>query len=52
MQPIDLAHLARQTGGDRVLEAEVLRLFATRSLGRSRAAEGGRAATRAASSPT
>lgn len=26
-RPIDLVHLARQTGGDRVLEAEVLQLF-------------------------
>lgn len=26
-QPVDLAHLARYTGGDRALNAEVLRLF-------------------------
>jgi HPt (histidine-containing phosphotransfer) domain-containing protein len=30
VQPIDLSHLARQTGGDAALEAEVLRLFANR----------------------
>ncbi|EDQ33506.1 hypothetical protein HPDFL43_09727 [Hoeflea phototrophica DFL-43] len=27
-RPIDLVHLARQTGGDKALEAEVLALFA------------------------
>lgn len=27
-RPIDLVHLARQTGGDKVLESEVLALFA------------------------
>jgi HPt (histidine-containing phosphotransfer) domain-containing protein len=32
VQPVDLAHLAAQTGGDRALEAEVLRMFAARSL--------------------
>ena len=32
MQPVDLAHLSAQTGGDRPLEAEVLRMFAARSL--------------------
>ena len=32
MQPVDLSHLATQTGGDRALEAEVLRMFAARSL--------------------
>lgn len=32
MQPVDLHHLATQTGGDNVLEAEVLRLFADRSV--------------------
>ena len=26
-RPVDLVHLARQTGGDRALEEEVLRLF-------------------------
>ena len=26
-RPVDLVHLARQTGGDRLLEEEVLRLF-------------------------
>ena len=25
--PVDLAHLARYTGGDKVLNAEILRLF-------------------------
>ncbi|WP_422373612.1 Hpt domain-containing protein [Hoeflea sp.] len=28
VRPIDLVHLARQTGGDKTLEAEVLALFA------------------------
>lgn len=32
MHPVDLAHLSAQTGGDRVLEAEILRIFATRSV--------------------
>jgi HPt (histidine-containing phosphotransfer) domain-containing protein len=32
VQPVDLAHLSAQTGGDRVLEAEILRMFAARSL--------------------
>ena len=27
-RPIDLVHLARQTGGDKALESEVLALFA------------------------
>lgn len=31
MKPIDFDHLAQQTGGDRALEEEVLRLFVTRS---------------------
>ncbi len=26
-QPVDLSHLARYTGGDRTLNAEILRLF-------------------------
>jgi HPt (histidine-containing phosphotransfer) domain-containing protein len=29
--PVDLAHLARYTGGERALDAEVLRLFANQS---------------------
>jgi HPt (histidine-containing phosphotransfer) domain-containing protein len=30
-RPVDLAHLARYTGGDAALNAEVLQLFATQS---------------------
>ncbi len=30
--PVDLSHLRKQTGGDRGLEVEVLRMFATRSV--------------------
>lgn len=30
-EPVDLAHLARYTGGERALDAEVLRLFANQS---------------------
>ena len=42
-QPIDLFHLARQTGGETALEHAVLRLFAANSvtdLGRLKAASG------------
>lgn len=31
-QPIDLSHLARQTGGEKALELAVLRLFAANSI--------------------
>ena len=43
MQPVDLSHLASQTGGDPVLEREILALFATRvvvDLGDLKAASG------------
>ncbi len=49
--PVDLAHLARQTGGDRALEREVLALFIGRSaidLDRLKAAAAGDARREAA----
>lgn len=39
-RPVDLVKLARQTGGDRALEEEVLRLFLKQAKGIARAMEG------------